>query len=103
MKVVYMVIALRFLSEEKQRTRNWGWHETLEDAITSVVENHTDLFECGYYNYALVTAMPEGLCAIPEPQQWFKASFVETGDRAGDFISAVEVSEPEEAKGFFYT
>jgi hypothetical protein len=58
------------------RTRIWGFYKNLTKAKKCVVENWTDIYENGYYNYALINAFAEGVCVTPLKQHWFKVTYL---------------------------
>jgi hypothetical protein len=72
-KSIFLVAVLH--SEKSLRYRTWGWYESFEDAETAVFENHTDIFECGYYDLAVIEEMPEGVMAFRENEWWYKAEY----------------------------
>lgn len=58
--------------EEYDRSRCWGYYYNLDDAITAIVENHTDIHEC-WYDYAVIESVPWGVLPIgTEELKWFK-------------------------------
>lgn len=73
----------------------WGWYRNQVDAVKAVKENHTDLFERGWYSHAVISEIPEGLCGIAENSIWFSASFTDDGD----FLKVKRVRQPEQAEG----
>ena len=63
---------------EHQRT--WGWFSNLEDAEHAVLVNDTDMYECGYYNAAVVEEMQEGTIAHAVAEHWYRARWDEATD-----------------------
>jgi len=59
------------------RRRCWGWYEKFEGAEKAVLENHTDIFEVGYYDLAVIEEYPEGVMSLPEKLWWYKATYPE--------------------------
>ena len=55
------------------RQRTWGFYHDLETAQQCVLENWTDIFENNYYNFALISEMPTGVCVSPTKQWWYQA------------------------------
>lgn len=47
-----------------RRWRCWGYYLDAETAKKCVLENWTDIFEDGYYNVAVIEAIPEGVVPI---------------------------------------
>lgn len=43
------------------RKRTWGWYSKLDDARDCVAGNITDIHEEGYYQYALIEGISEGV------------------------------------------
>ena len=54
------------------RTRTWGYFFNVKDATTSMMNTETDMSECGYYRYGVVSQIEEGPCPIAEEIQWFE-------------------------------
>jgi hypothetical protein len=52
-----------------------GWYKTEEEAKACVVQNVDALFECGYYQYAVVEKYPCGGHVLPECAWWFEAEW----------------------------
>jgi hypothetical protein len=73
------IFIIAVINEEPERKRTWGWYERFEDAEKAVIENHTDIFECGYYDLAVIEEMPEGVCAIEENTWWYRAIYPPEG------------------------
>ena len=79
---IYKVDVLKINTEKNNweerfiRDRTWGFYHSLEIAKKAALENWTDMCECNYYNFILVSEMPEGVCITPSRQWWFKASYI---------------------------
>lgn len=75
-EVLYFVTVVETLlddeGEEQYRgSRCWGYYRELNDAITAIIENHTDIHECSY-DYAVIEAVPEGVLPLDmEEVKWF--------------------------------
>jgi hypothetical protein len=72
-KVVYFVTTLRAGGQE---SRTVGYFWKFDDARRAVEENWGDIHEDGYYRYALIEAMSEGLYPTdtigqPERETWY--------------------------------
>ena len=85
-------------SREKEtslRSRCWGYYFNRKTAVQAVKENWTDISECGYYRYALVAAVGEGMLTVPERTIWYEFfwNHQETGD--SNFPKLVEVKQIE--------
>ncbi len=77
-------------------TRTWGWFYDFEEACRSVLENHTDMFEGGWYEYAVIEGFEEGLCNLGLQKAWFRADYPTLEER--DPVVS-KVSRPEFAEG----
>jgi len=71
-KVIYSITLLRL--DSAIRTRCVGYHFNKEDAIEAVEKNHCDIAERGWYRYAIIHTVPEGIHQIqPDKNQiWFE-------------------------------
>lgn len=70
--VVYFVTTLG-----PGRARTVGYFRSFDDARKCVEENWGDIYEAGYYPYAVIEAMPEGLYPAPllmdrDHQTWYR-------------------------------
>lgn len=76
--VTTMKIATRWLKEDSmkftaphsQRTVAFFFHR--EDAVRCVTENWGDIYECGYYNIAIIEETWQGLYPHIESETWFE-------------------------------
>ena len=74
MKEIYTVTTLYLKGSKIVRDRTHGWYLNKEEAIQCVKDNWGDIYECGYYNYALVEKSVEGLYNMNTPgweEHWF--------------------------------
>lgn len=55
-----------------QNIRVVGYFSKYEDALEVVFKNYGDIYEAGYYPYALIENVPEGLYKYDMTPQWFK-------------------------------
>ena len=69
------IFLVAVIHEAEKRKRTWGWYEKFEDAERAVIENHTDIFERGYYDLAVIEEMPEGVLAVAESAVWYRAIY----------------------------
>lgn len=62
--------------------REWGFFTSKKKAIKAVTENWTDINECGYYPWALISVKGKGLLAdrYDMPRMWFKESYTKLSD-----------------------
>jgi hypothetical protein len=81
--VIFLVTALKLdlRRTTKQypvvRQRAWGWMPTRELARDAVLSNEGDLFERGYYDYAVIEAVPPGLMRIVTVCEWYHATYLD--------------------------
>ena len=69
---MYFVTTLRVLDKEViDDCRTVGYYKSYGDAYDCCKNNWCDIFEDGYYNYAVITAVEEGLYPNKCEQQWF--------------------------------
>lgn len=69
---MYFVTTLRVLDAVVDDCRTVGYFKSYGDAYNRCIENVCDIFEDGYYNYAVITFVEEGLYPNATEQQWFK-------------------------------
>ena len=70
---MYFVTTLRVLDKDVvDDCRTVGYYISYGEAYDCCKFNRCDIFEDGYYNYAVITAIEEGLYATQTEQQWFK-------------------------------
>lgn len=69
------IFLVAVVSHEPPRKRTWGWYEKFGEAERAVLENHTDIFERGYYDFAVIEEMPERVLAVAEKEWWYQATY----------------------------
>jgi hypothetical protein len=72
---IYMVTCV---SEDPHvGNRCWGWFTDFARAEDSVLNNRTDMFECGYYRWAVIEESFEGLLDGCNKTQrwWYEATY----------------------------
>ena len=69
---MYFITTLRVLNTVVDDCRTVGYFKSYGDAYNRCKENVCDIFEDGYYKYAVITFVEEGLYPNTEEQQWFK-------------------------------
>lgn len=74
MKTIFFVTVLH---EKGFRKRCWGWYADFAEAQQAVFANHTDIFEAGWYNLAVIEEIPEGVMAVECNSWWYRATFTE--------------------------
>ncbi len=64
-------------SNKNHGERCWGWFSDYATAEKAVLANWTDMFEDGYYDFAVIEEVKEGLCVYcpPEKCRWFYADY----------------------------
>lgn len=88
-KTIFKVDVLNLNLNQKEtekrfiRDRTWGYFFNFEDAQQSILENHTDMFENGYYNFGLISEIPQGICVSPSKisQHWYIAKYQKDTDK----------------------
>ena len=76
-------------------SRCWGFYSNKKKAIKAVEENWTDMNEAGYYPYAVIEEIAEGLLQIYTSSKalWFKACY------DNGYCEYKKCETPEFAKG----
>ena len=87
---IFLVTVLRVETGE-ERHRTWGWYLRFEDAEKSVLENHTDIFERGYYSLAVIEEYPERVCAVNRNSWWYQATYTNTDEEP--VVKKIDVPE----------
>ena len=77
---MYFVTTLRILNTIVDDCRTVGYFSSYGEAYRLCMENTYDIFENGYYQYAVITFVEEGMYPNTEEQQWFKRNFNGTID-----------------------
>jgi hypothetical protein len=49
-----------------------GYYYEYKDAEIQIENNRCDIFECGYYKYAVIIKIDKGLYPNTEEMQWFE-------------------------------
>lgn len=102
-KSVFFVAVCSHPKNERSRHRLWGWYTKFEDAEKAVLENHTDIFEDGYYEHAVIEEIPEGVCATAKEVWFYEAVYKDEPREFGKSYDPVirRVDRPEWAEGIF--
>lgn len=98
MKTIFLVTVISEQHTRNQRT--WGWFPTFEEAEKAVLSNATDMFECNYYNLAVIEEVESGLIAHVVQEKWYKAVY---SSFSGKNCFNPQVSEIPKPKCFKYT
>ena len=75
---IYIVHVASIANGELNEERTWGYYFDYSNAEKAIINNITDIFEMGYYNYAVISEMRPGVAMVPEnynDQKWFKAEY----------------------------
>ena len=59
-------------SQDRLRTRCWGYYFNRADAEHVIEHNETDISELNYYQYGLLSSLGEGPMTIPDELQWYR-------------------------------
>jgi hypothetical protein len=90
---MYFVTTLRVLDTVVDDCRTVGYFKEYGDAYKCCMDNALDIFECGYYQYAVITFVEEGLYPNKVEQQWF------TINEENDVSAIVEYHKSPDAIG----
>ena len=77
---MYFVTTLRVLDKVIDDCRTVGYYKDYDKAFDACRNNICDIFEDGYYNYAVITFLEEGLYPDGAEQQWFKFNKTNSAD-----------------------
>lgn len=72
MKDIYVITTIRLNDAGIDDQRPVGFYEDYYEAELRVTGNSHDIFEDGYYKYAAIVKIPEGLYPTQEEIQWFE-------------------------------
>jgi len=68
-------------------SRNWGWFPTKAQAEDIIINNITDIFEHGYYNYAMINEVPPGICVGHlRKENWYIAHYLKRDIRPDGYL-----------------
>jgi hypothetical protein len=70
-RLIYTITTVR-LKEENWRTRCVGYYNKKSDAIKAVENNDCDIYECGYYPFAVIETVGQGIYDINREEIWFE-------------------------------
>lgn len=88
MKNIFTITTLR--DDPTKSGRCVGFYFELSKAITAVVDNYGDIYECGYYPYCVIESVKSGIYALERKELWFK----------WDINKQCYISIPEKPKRF---
>lgn len=77
--------------------RTWGYFFDKQQAIDAVLLNEADIFEIGYYNTAVISAIEEGLMPFSTEEIFFKYGY---SFATGEEVQQIE--RPEAVRHMFF-
>ena len=83
---MYFITTLRICGNIVDDCRTIGMKSSYAECYYDIANNAVDMFENGYYQYALISFVDEGFYPSIVEQQWFK--YIKEGD-----ITAMSVCE----------
>jgi hypothetical protein len=73
MKKIYTITTIKSIKfDEPSGSRCVGWFNKYYEAENCVLKNVCDIYECGYYPFAIIEEFFEGIYQIPDKEVWFK-------------------------------
>jgi hypothetical protein len=94
---VYMVVVYKAGTRPGNwytRTRTWGFYFDFETAEQAILENWTDMFECDYYDRAVIEEQCQGICTGAKALAWYTAVY----DSEDNDPRVFETAAPEWSK-----
>jgi hypothetical protein len=89
--------------EKRLRSRCWGYYFDQKEAEEAIEGNETDMSECGYYRYAVLTELGEGPCAIGDELQWYEFRWKWTeGESWPELLSVDKIDRPAQYEGIMF-
>ena len=77
----------------RMRVCHWGYYFEREAADCAIQNNLTDMSECGYYQYGVVSELGEGVCVIGDELQWYEFVW-DDSDSDRQFLEAQKINKP---------
>lgn len=90
---MYFITTLRICGNIVDDCRTVGYFSSYGEAYRLCMKNAYDIFEDGYYQYAVITFVEEGMYPNTTEQQWFKMT------RNNEVIAIVEYHKRQEEIG----
>ena len=93
MDKIWVVVTCRTLDTKNEKfrdSRNVGWYNDLQEADKVLLNNYGDVYEDGYYPYAIIEQVPQGLYPICETALFYR------WDK--DKKRYIQIEKPEELK-----
>lgn len=72
-ETIFVITTLH--SKKTKRKRIWGWFEDYESARSCVMDSHNDMYECGFYDTAVIEEISSGLVLRSSLQHWFRIEY----------------------------
>lgn len=69
---MYFLTTYRIIDGQIDDRRTIGTNNSYAYLFDVAIENYYDIYECGYYQYACITFVNEGIYPNNVEQQWFK-------------------------------
>lgn len=80
--------------DDRLRSRCWGYYFNRVDAEQCIENNHFDIAELGYYQYAVLSVLEEGPISFGDELQWYE--FYRDDMGSGDaFFNARKIEKPQ--------
>lgn len=76
--MIYFITTIGFYSDKykdlagKRHSRPLGYFFSFEEAKETILGNLGDIFEAGFYSYAVIEKIPEGLYQEPVLSCWYR-------------------------------
>lgn len=76
--MIYTITVIRYIHPTvtgqvlRTEKRVWGYFTSLEDAYVTVTMNDGDIFEDGYYEEAVIEAIPPGILPEITERWWYR-------------------------------
>lgn len=69
---MYFITTIYIKDNNLKKSRCVGYYNDKNDAIKVLNDNFGDLYECGYYNFAVIEKVEEGIYRYDSNPIWFK-------------------------------
>lgn len=93
---MYFISTIRIAGCIVDDCRTIGFNSNYGDLYNDVMNNAVDMFECGYYQYAVISYLQEGkFYPTVVQQQWFKYIPLEN-----DNYEIITIDKPQELEGY---
>lgn len=89
---MYFLTTYRIIDGQIDDRRTIGIHSSYAYLYDIAIDNYYDIYECGYYQYACITFVKEGIYQNNVEQQWFQFN-KETN--MGETLSLIKEQYPD--------